>query len=177
MCFSQFSPRSSGKIAPVSIFSERLPSPYSNRVPCGTNLRFQDDLQNPDDARIVSRTTEDFIRAEQEHYYEEPVETNGIQKQNGYHRDEDSIYENVGHQTNKTDEKTDQYIDMTLTCPQKEDEPSSVYEDIEEDRTNGPDLTLTDLCESREADSEVCRVWREIAKEVQIFNEFSKFGS
>ncbi|XP_063924844.1 F-actin-monooxygenase Mical isoform X9 [Zophobas morio] len=119
------------------------------------NCMSQDDLQNPDDARIVSRTTEDFIRAEQEHYYEEPVETNGIQKQNGYHRDEDSIYENVGHQTNKTDEKTDQYIDMTLTCPQKEDEPSSVYEDIEEDRTNGPDLTLTDLCESREADSEV----------------------
>lgn len=106
-----------------------------------TNKIFQDDLQQ---AAGEENINEKFIKAEQEHYYE---------KQNGFKKEE-NIYENVGHQINKTDiiEKSDQYIDMTVTASSpeiKDDEPSAVYEDIDDDIPikEKPNLILTDLCD------------------------------
>jgi hypothetical protein len=120
----------------------------------------QDDLQQNTETTIIdneelSKTaSRDLIKAEQENYYEEPIETNG--KQNGYHQEE-NIYENVGHQSNKTDPvATEQNVDYATRIDQ-DDETSAVYEDIDDDPTTNsrPDLTLTDLCEAKEVEQEV----------------------
>jgi hypothetical protein len=120
----------------------------------------QDDLQQNTETTIIdneelSKTaSRDLIKAEQENYYEEPIETNG--KQNGYHQEE-NIYENVGHQSNKTDPvATEQNVDNATRIDQ-DDETSAVYEDIDDDPTTNsrPDLTLTDLCEAKEVEQEV----------------------
>nr|XP_008196126.1 PREDICTED: uncharacterized protein LOC658955 isoform X7 [Tribolium castaneum] len=98
----------------------------------------QDDLQQTAEEEEQENINEKFIQAE---------------KQNGYPKD--SIYENVGHQTNKTElEKSDQYIDMSGN-PEVKDEEVAVYEDIDDDLPikEKPNLILTDLCDVKPNDS------------------------
>ncbi|XP_044261086.1 LIM domain and actin-binding protein 1 isoform X6 [Tribolium madens] len=99
----------------------------------------QDDLQQTAEEE-EENINEKFIKAE---------------KQNGYPK-EDSIYENVGHQTNKTEiEKSDQYIDMSGN-PEIKDEEVAVYEDIDDDLPikEKPNLILTDLCDVKPNENE-----------------------
>lgn len=78
---------------------------------------------------------------------------------------EESVYENIGHQNEKTEtvNRTDQqqYIEMSIeqeeTKPSQEDDISAVYEDIDDDRiiSEKPDLTLTDLSDVKEIENEL----------------------